>query len=269
MARRQQYAGEVLTADRRLWNGRMKFFEERLEQPLRWRKPQVVAVCFMGDIALAEPEDIQRLFEVMESAMRHEFLILTKQPQQLQEALFGESGSYYLGGGDYLPNVWMGVSAGTQTEYYARFGTIAHPQSPSGWWSGPKWASLEPCREPIVLYPHDGSSADAESMADRPCTQRLDWVVAGSADTMRHGAREFSREIARSLRGQCRAAGIPFWLKQAVWNDMVPDASPEVRALTDRLAEARAIEAPHLDGRQRLEAPEPIAAILRAHGKIR
>ncbi|HUX02161.1 MAG TPA: DUF5131 family protein [Phycisphaerae bacterium] len=59
---------------------------ERLDEPLRKRKPSVIGVAFMGDLfdPTLPDEDRDRVFAVMALANRHTFCILTKQPERMQ-----------------------------------------------------------------------------------------------------------------------------------------------------------------------------------------
>lgn len=60
---------------------------ERLEQPLRWRKPRRVGVSFMGDLFHKDVPDefIDRVFAVMALASWHTFLLLTKRPERMAD----------------------------------------------------------------------------------------------------------------------------------------------------------------------------------------
>jgi len=93
-------------------------------------------------------------------------------------------------------------------------------------------------------------------------------LVCGSANSVAHGAAAFTLEIARSLRDQAEAAGVPFWLKQGSWKEWW-DTDKECggpdgwyQGYTDKV-----MQAPDLDGHQHLAAPEPIACILREAGR--
>ena len=80
---------------------------ERLNQPLRWKKPRTIFVNSMSDLFHPEvPEEyIQQVFEVMEAADRHRFQVLTKRSERLAEL----AGSL-----PWPSNVWMGVSVENQ-----------------------------------------------------------------------------------------------------------------------------------------------------------
>jgi protein gp37 len=86
--------------------------EDRLELPLRWKKPRMVFVNSMSDLFHEEIPDefVRRVFAVMASAPRHIFQVLTKRPERARDLLRlwyrypGQSPEYP------LPNVWLGVS---------------------------------------------------------------------------------------------------------------------------------------------------------------
>jgi protein gp37 len=109
----------------------LSMHEERLTEPLRWRKPRAVFVNSMSDLFHEEVTDdfLERVFATMGLAPAHIFMVLTKRPERALEFLrdrrwrqFGHSPN--MGGkpcfpiikgehreGDIpLPNVWLGVS---------------------------------------------------------------------------------------------------------------------------------------------------------------
>jgi protein gp37 len=77
---------------------------DRLEQPLRWRKPRVIFVNSMSDLFHEHVPlgFIVHVFDVMRTADRHVFQILTKRHERLAE-LAPEI--------DWPSNVWMGVTS--------------------------------------------------------------------------------------------------------------------------------------------------------------
>jgi protein gp37 len=60
---------------------------DKLDQPLRWRKPRRVFVCSMGDLFHpdVEPEHIAAIFGVMAASPRHTFMVLTKRPSSMRK----------------------------------------------------------------------------------------------------------------------------------------------------------------------------------------
>jgi protein gp37 len=76
---------------------------DQLALPLRWRRPRRIFVNSMSDLFHeAVPEDfIRQVFEVMKTADRHVFQVLTKRSRRLATLAPGLS---------WPPNVWQGVS---------------------------------------------------------------------------------------------------------------------------------------------------------------
>lgn len=69
---------------------------------------------------------------------------------------------------------------------------------------GVRWvgASVEPMLGPIYAAPDTGPLG------------LLDWVICGGESIQRGQARSFDLQWARYLRDQCKAAGVPFFMKQ-------------------------------------------------------
>lgn len=114
---------------RRFVNGTtgVRLHPDRLDQPMRWRKPRRVFVCSLADLFHDEvPDDyIARVFAAMALASQHTFQVLTKRPERARALLddvfrrdsFQWWAEHFVG--DYapdlevtwpLPNVWVGVS---------------------------------------------------------------------------------------------------------------------------------------------------------------
>jgi len=92
---------------------------ERLDQPLRWRKPRWVFLCSLADLFHEDvPEEfIQQVFVTMEGAPRHTFQVLTKRPERMRQLLTDavfRSGVESVFGSWPLPNVHLGVSVENQ-----------------------------------------------------------------------------------------------------------------------------------------------------------
>src|SRR5450755_1660551 len=77
------YAG---LAEKGRFNGTVRCLPERLDWPLRWRKPRRIFVCSMSDLFHeAVPDDfISQVFDVMEEASRHTFQVLTKRHARMR-----------------------------------------------------------------------------------------------------------------------------------------------------------------------------------------
>lgn len=71
------------------FTGEVRFNEQWLDQPLRWRKPRMIFVCAHGDLFHESVPDewIDRVFAVMALSPRHTFQVLTKRPERAQSYL--------------------------------------------------------------------------------------------------------------------------------------------------------------------------------------
>lgn len=71
------------------WTGEVRLMHDRLDQPLRWRKPRRVFVNSMSDLFHPDVPGpfIEAVFGVMAAATSHTFQVLTKRPQRMVELL--------------------------------------------------------------------------------------------------------------------------------------------------------------------------------------
>lgn len=177
---------------------------DRQDIPLKRKKPTVYAIwsdLFHEDI---RAEDITLAFEVMEACKQHTFLVLTKRPERLDPVLYGEEGGWYLGGGDYLPNVFLMTTA--ENQYYAEK-RIPELLKCKPFKLG---LSLEPLLGPISLRLIPSA------------LENLDWVIVGGESGP--GARMMLDFWAEDIREECREAGIPFFMKQMSGRAKIPES---------------------------------------------
>ena len=155
---------------------------QMLDRPLTWKKPRLIFVNSMSDLFHRDVplEYIKRVFEVMRAAHWHEFQVLTKRADRLQEV------STEL---DWPDNVWMGVSVENQS----MVSRVAH-LGQSG--ARVKFLSIEP----LI-----GEIRDLD-------LSRIDWVIVGGESGP--GARPMQPEWAVRIRDLCIAAKVPFFFKQ-------------------------------------------------------
>lgn len=189
--------------------------DDRLEKPLRWRKPRRVFVCSMGDLfhEAVPTEFILRVFEVMEQASQHTFQILTKRPRRMVEVLGGSSGAGL--SAPPLPNVWLGVSVEDQPTADERIPLLL--ETPAAL----RFVSYEPALEHVDFYGetpegvHDWLTGDVYSGSGNLAPEdrsKIDWVIAGCESGPK--ARPAQPYWFKGARDQCLAEGVPFFLKQ-------------------------------------------------------
>jgi len=178
MALRLQAMGQPKYA-----NGfKLTLHEDVLEQPLGWKKPQMIFVNSMSDLFHEDVplEFIHRVFDVMRRASWHTFQVLTKRSKRLRE-LNPEI--------DWPANVWMGVSVENQ-DYTFRIEHLRRTDAHV------KFLSLEPLLGPLPRLNLRG----------------IDWVIVGGESGP--GARPMAEEWVIDIRNQCLAAHVPFFFKQ-------------------------------------------------------
>lgn len=194
-------------------------------------------------------EFIDRVFAVMALAKQHKFQVLTKRPERMLAYLGssdkrdewascgdaiartmdlrryvrlshdGEPGNIVSVFSRWpLPNVWLGASVEDQAAADERIQMLL--QTPAA----VRWISAEPLLGPIDLsrWVFDREKAISDCMngpsacnwdqADSVVPYPLDWVVAGGESGPK--ARPTHPDWFRSLRDQCKAAGVPFLFKQ-------------------------------------------------------
>ena len=89
---------------------RLTLHPEALEEPLKWKKPQMVFVVSMGDLFHKDVpfEYIDRVMDVIKRTPQHTYQILTKRADRMAE-YFDDK---------YTPkNVWLGVTCENQQHY--------------------------------------------------------------------------------------------------------------------------------------------------------
>ncbi len=183
------------TIANRFWKDRkftdVQCHEDRLEQPIHWKKPSRIFVNSMSDLfhEKVPAKFITDCFSVMEVASWHTFQVLTKRPQRFEPVLFDEEGCFYLGAGDYIPNIWLGVSVEDKDTLW-RIDKLREIQYFC------HFVSFEPLLEDVGTVNLEG----------------VDWVIVGG-ESGPH-ARPFDIEWARSIRDQCKERGISFFMKQ-------------------------------------------------------
>lgn len=231
---------------------RVTLHPERLEEPLRWRKPRRVFVNSMGDLFHEDvPESfISAVFFVMQAAKEHTFLILTKRPKRMAEFIdrwvhcdhaypdhawrigADSSAGCPPGCGHYrregkqrlpLPNVLLGVTAENQKTANERIPILL--QIPAA----VRFVSCEPLLGPVDLEKLLGSATEAREVVNG--WHCIDWVICGGETGP--GARPMHPDWVRNLRDQCQATGVPFFFKS--WGEWTAEYRPEVSVDLTRL----------------------------------
>jgi protein gp37 len=162
-------------------------------------------VCDTGDLFHPDvpASFITDAFEVMAFRKDVTWLVLTKRPERMNEVLYGESGGWYLGGGDFIENVWLGVTAENQTSADERIPILLDTPA------AVRFVSIEPMLEPINLSSVPGLNKCGQAGLD---IVHNFFVICGAESGARR--RQFKTEWAAKLYKQCKQAGVPFFGKQ-------------------------------------------------------
>jgi protein gp37 len=193
------------------WTGEVRFIPERLEDPIRWKRPRMIFVNSMSDLFHEKVPDewLVKIFNVMVKAERHTFQCLTKRPERMMEWM----NHLYEGRTAPAPphNVWMGVSVENQETADYRIPLLL--QTPAA----VRWVSYEPALGPVdfsqIVMP-DGDHVGNLSWYDHDADDeaKLNWIVVGGESGP--GARPFDVQWARDTVKQCKAAGVACFVKQ-------------------------------------------------------
>jgi len=214
---------------------------DRLDEPLRWRKPRKVFVNSMSDLFHDDVPDefIDRVFAAMKEASpsvvrlggggfeqlppKHVFQILTKRPERMRDYIRGRAHER-IGASLCWPLscVWLGVSCENQQAADERIPLLL--QTPAA----VRFLSCEPLllgplnlssalftQPPPPPTEDDGEGPEAGGLWSGPSPlgeRGVSWVIAGGESGP--GARPCDVAWIRSIVEQCKAAGVPCFVKQ-------------------------------------------------------
>jgi protein gp37 len=227
------------------WTGKIAETKQLLD-PLHWRRPRRVFVNSMSDLF---HENVTRkmlvdIAVVMTLCYWHTFQILTKRPENagiwpavvaeaMQQCLRLERNGGTAPAGVFgaldlrrrdkmpwvepLPNVWLGVSIENQPTADERIPLLLETPAALHFVSAEPLLGLVNVERWVgTLCVHEDSYTEEDTGATvcRQCETEalLDWVICGGESGRE--ARPMDPEWARSLRDQCKAADVPFFMKQ-------------------------------------------------------
>jgi protein gp37 len=226
--------------------GKVVTHPERLEIPLKRRKPTVYAVwndLFHESVPFEFIKEVHFQIGIMDlHQYGHTFLILTKRPQRILERTFWEDactlpdGSHdYSSGTEPMhnllarpKNLWSGLTVCNQQEADEKIPIFL--QVP-----GKKFLSIEPMLGPVDISRYlrgDCAEICPEGSDCSECCEprmkslgpvQIDAVILGGETGP--GARPAHPDWFRSVRDQCARAGVPFFFKQ--WGEWVPGESKD------------------------------------------
>lgn len=227
------------------------FHADKLDQPLRWKKPRRVFVCSMGDLFHEDVSDewIDQVFAVIGMTQRHTYQILTKRPERMLtyftthgrfRRVYNACREMSLAGffdcdvktrvqniliedardkwwDKIFGNVHLGVTAENQEQADKRVQILLRIPA------AVHFVSIEPMLGPIIVQGGNVPKSPDGPWPDEPLhsrsylrgvcgDRRIDWVICGAETGP--GKRQMDLNWARDIRDQCQAAGVPFFFKK-------------------------------------------------------
>ena len=224
---------------------------DKLDEPLKRKKPTMYFVCSMGDLFHEDVpfEFIDKVWAVMAAASHHTFQILTKRPDRMEEYLrmqkfspnhLGIAIARIAGANERirdfsqpLENVWLGVTAENQEQADKRIPILLDTPAEV------RFISIEPMIGAINLAKLEKDMSDGtrygykmngltgvgyEYIPDSSHEwkwAKLDWVIVGGETGA--NARPMHPDWVRSIQKQCKAANVPFFFKQ--WGEWTSEGA--------------------------------------------
>jgi protein gp37 len=204
------YDGIVdLIADGYVFNGKMTALEpghKGWTLPLEWPgaqrpllgpgKPSLIFVVSMGDLFLEGRPDalIDRTLSTI-AAGPHVGLVLSKRPRRMRKYFTALSLSEIE---RWQRRMWLGFSVENQEWFDKRWRHMHHLAS-AGW---TVFCSISPMLGPVTLPP------DFLALGSRG------WVIVAGEEGRHEDCRDMPADWLRDVRDQCKAAGVPLFVKQ-------------------------------------------------------
>lgn len=185
---------------------KLSLHPDRLEQPLKRRKPTMYFVNSMSDLFHQNVPDefIDRVFDVVARSPQHTYQILTKRALRMEK---------YFRTRPVPDNAWLGVSVEDKKYGIPRIERLQLINAQT------RFLSVEPLLEDIgAINLHD-----------------IHWVIVGGESGSK--ARIMEPEWAISVRDQCLRAGIAFFFKQ--WGNWGSDGIKRNKKANGRTLEGQ------------------------------
>ena len=203
------------------WKTSMRTSAANWRKPLAWDRAAAAAgerhrvFCasladvFDNHVSIL-PEWREDLWRLIEATPNLDWMLLTKRPGNIDRMLPPDWGAGY-------PNVWLGCTVVNQAEADRDIEKLRAVPAVV------RFLSMEPLLGPVdlgdFLYPigigakrFGADRLDGGGIAPEAILPALDLVIVGGESGP--GARPMHPDWARSLRDQCNAAGVAFFVKQ-------------------------------------------------------
>ena len=186
---------------------------ERLDEPIKRKKPTVYFVNSMSDLFHEEIPDsyLRQVLRVIRQSPQHTFQILTKRAERMETFFAGEKPP---------SNVWLGVTVENREHGLPRIEILRRIPA------AVRFVSIEPLLEDLGMIDLAG----------------LHWVIVGGESGP--NARPMRKEWALSIKELCEKQQIAFFFKQ--WGSWGVDGEKRGKKRNGRLLEGRIWDAaPH------------------------
>lgn len=168
-----------------------------------------------------------RLFQLIDSTKNLDWLLLTKRPENIASILreeislgtYGEDWNF----ADHMPNVWLGTTVENQKYADIRIPELLKVNA------AVRFLSIEPMLGEVDVSPYlychgcGYSAKDKGIQLDHHLCKNpsalIDWIILGSESGSNR--RPMNLEWAESVVDQCKAAGVPVFVKQLEINGKV------------------------------------------------
>ena len=166
----------------------LRLWPDRVDMPLRWKRPRTIFVNSMSDLFHEEVpfEFVREVFRKMETYDSHIYQVLTKRPDRMLQ--FSEWDTKR---SEWPDHIWAGTSV--ENQYWADRRIPILQQIPTR----VRFLSVEPLLKAVDLSSY---------------LSTLQWVIVGGESG--HRARPMKEEWALRIRDDCVQARVPFFFKQ-------------------------------------------------------
>jgi protein gp37 len=179
---------------------------ERLEDPIKRKKPTVYFVNSMSDLFHEKVPDayVGRVFDVIQRTPQHTYQILTKRAARMAR---------FFKARQVPPNAWLGVSVEDKKYGVPRIDHLRKVPARI------RFLSVEPLLEDVgALDLHD-----------------IHWVIVGGESGPK--ARPMHRAWALNVQQQCEAQNVAFFFKQ--WGGWGADGKKRAKSANGRILDGR------------------------------
>lgn len=185
---------------------KLQLLPQRLEEPLKRRKPTTYFVNSMSDLFHEEIPDsyIDQVFETIRRTPQHTYQVLTKRAVRM---------AGYFGGRQAPPNAWIGVSVENRKHGVPRIDSLRTVPARI------RFLSVEPLLEDVGQLDLRG----------------IHWVIVGGESGPK--ARPMKLQWLESVRLQCEQQKVAFFFKQ--WGGWGVDGKRRAKSANGRLLNGR------------------------------